>query len=63
MDHFLATKLLRSLKERFDPNLEDMLVELRDKSLPDLWEASWGPFTATQSHALLAAQLRNRTGH
>ena len=63
MDHFLATKLLRSLKERFDPNLEDMLVELRDKSLPAVWdEAAWGPFKATQSHALLAAQLRNRTG-
>jgi hypothetical protein len=62
MDHFLATKLLRSLKERFDPNLEDMLLELRDKTLPACWEDLWGPFKGSQSHDLLSTQLRSRCG-
>lgn len=62
LDHFLATKLLRSLKDRFDPNLEEMLTELRDKTLPALWDDAWGPFEDTHSHALVDGQLQKRRG-
>ena len=64
LDHFLATKLLRSLKERFDPNLEEMLVELSKETLPACWrEDLWGKFDRTLSHELLTMQLRKRRGH
>lgn len=63
LDHFLATKLLRPLKERFDPNLEDMLRELRNEDIPLCWEKQWGEFETTQSYQLLDEQLRKRQSH
>lgn len=64
LDHFLATKLLRPLKERFDPNLEDMLLQLRDDLIPLHWqERQWGDFNGTQSFRLLDEQLRRRQSH
>ncbi len=64
VDHFLATKLLRPLRERFDPKLEDMLRELRDDIIPICWDTKqWGEFSATQSYRFLDAQLQQRQSH
>lgn len=58
LDHFVATKLLRPLKERFDPNLDEILKSLRDDALPMAWdEKAWGEFHKTQCHILLSQQL------
>ena len=64
LDHFLSTKLLRPLKEKFDPNLEDMLGELRNEIIPLYWQDKpWGEFIKTQSCRLLDEQLRKRQSH
>lgn len=61
LDHFLASKLLRPLKERFEPNLEEVMKELRDVALEKSWKKElWGPFPRTRSFVLLDEEISKR---
>jgi hypothetical protein len=61
-DHFAATKLLRGLRERFDPHLEDTLPKLRDEIIPACWGQGWDLWADSDSYQLLDAELLRRRG-